>query len=276
MHQIPDVSNAELSMAVNETQVSDDLSLSGRSTAENRKMTNRVTHALHTVAMPICKQAGREACWFDVEFVNEDEFNAYASGNNNISIFQGIVKYIETEDELAAIVGHEMGHHISEHLEKGTQNILVGQIIGGLLYGLATANYAGYADSNSYQNGMNDAMNIGASIGGMSYSVEHEREADYIAAYLLERAGYDLEKARGIWMKMAKYSGKTKAALFDSHPIGPFRMIAWDKTVAEIASNPTLLPRLKGYDQSPEDALTGSDGNSTENPLEILNSFFSW
>jgi predicted Zn-dependent protease len=271
MHQIPDVSSTELSLAGDEVDFSEDMTLSDRSTEENRKMTVKISNTLHKFVEPICEQAGREKCWFDVGFIDEDVFNAYASPENKISIYQGIAKYIQTEDELAAIIGHEMGHHISKHLDKGAQNTIVGQLVGGLLYGVIAASSGGAVD----QNVMNDFMNTGALLGQNSYSVEHEREADYIAAYLLKRAGYDLEKARGIWVKMSKYSGKSEAALFDSHPIGPFRMIAWDKTIAEIESSSDLLPKLMTSDQPVETTNTGSkeDSDGEEN---LLDKFFSW
>lgn len=98
-------------------------------------------------------------------------------------------------------------------------------------------------------------MNLGSSVGAVSFSKEHEREADYISAYILARAGFDLAKARVLWIKFTKESGRTQTSLFDTHPAGPERLAAWDKSVAEVAVSEDLLPKLDNA--GPEDALLG-------------------
>lgn len=65
--------------------------------------------------------------------VNEEEVNACTDIDNNIYIFNGILPYLETEDELAFIIGHEMGHAASKHVVK---SIVTNEVAGA-------ANYAG-------------------------------------------------------------------------------------------------------------------------------------
>ena len=118
--------------------------------------------------------------------------------------------------------------------------------IGAALVGLAGA------AASSGQSGSGDTIRTaielgartGAMVGHLSFSKEQEREADYIAALILYRAGVDLDKARGLLVTMARESGRTQTNMLDSHPVGPERLAAWDRAVAEIrASNGRLPPR---------------------------------
>ena len=89
-------------------------------------------------------------------------------------------------------------------------------------------------------------MQIGETLGGKSFSKQHETEADYIAAYILARAGYNPEAAGQLWIKLAKASGKMESKLFDTHPAGPERLAAWEKAVDEVRMSPDLMPNPKG------------------------------
>ena len=85
--------------------------------------------------------------------------------------------------------------------------------------------------------------NLGGVIGGISFSKEQEREADYLAALILYRAGIDLDKARGFLVKMARASGKQDTGMLDTHPAGPERIASWDRAVAEIRASSGRLPQ---------------------------------
>lgn len=81
----------------------------------------------------------------------------------------------------------------------------------------------------------------------MSYSKDQEREADLLAAYLLEHAGYNLEKAQGLMYTQAKLNGDNirvegKAALLKTHPPTPERYIAWEKAKEKIQNSASKLP----------------------------------
>ena len=90
---------------------------------------------------------------------------------------------------------------------------------------------------------MQSGAQLGAAIGRISYSKEQEREADYLAALILYRAGVDLDKARGILVTMARASGRKETGMLDTHPAGPERLAAWDKAVAEIRASNGALPK---------------------------------
>jgi predicted Zn-dependent protease len=62
---------------------------------------------------------------------------------------------------------------------------------------------------------------------------------------MVHRAGYDLEQAGRIWIRLAQAAGRPEEpSLLRSHPTGPERLAAWQRTVAEIrAAGPDPMPR---------------------------------
>lgn len=264
VHELPEVSEAARKSALGEIDAAPDLTPSGRTAEENEQLVYALVSDLQSAAMPICRQAGRENCWFDVDFVRDAEINAFASERNKITFHNGLAKYLAGEDEVAAVLAHEMGHHIADHIAKAQGNAVVGGLIAGLVFGGLVSATGGYYDPYQYQYDMENAMELGAQLGDVSFSKEHEREADYIGAYILARAGHDLAAARTVWVKIAKSSDHMEAALFDTHPAGPERLAAWDMTVAEIEASDDLLPEMRGT--TPVGAAPGdpADGETAD------------
>lgn len=216
-----------------------------RSDAENRALVSRVANRLGESLGPLCRQSEIAPCWFDVTFDADDEVNAYAEGSNRIHILRGLLRYLDSEDEVAAVVAHEIGHHLGDHIAEKRSNATIGALLGAVLMGAAmgASGYdPAYDTSNSGQQAMQQSMQLGAALGAISYSKSQEREADLFAAYILARAKYDLDKAGHVWVVLAKMSDRTHASLLDTHPAGPERIVAWDKAVVEVKNSPDLLP----------------------------------
>ena len=254
-HLLPQVSERETNRALSEIEAAPALETHQRSVTKARGIVFETAKRLENAARPVCDQLEETVCVFNVQFNGADEMNAYATGENKIVFFQGLAKYLQNEDEFAAVIAHEMGRHIADHIDKSQGNQLIGSILTGLLFALVTANSPGYVNSYQYNQDLQNVMNLGGTVGAISFSKEHEREADYISAYILARAGYDLSQARSLWMKFTKESGRTSTGLFFTHPAGPERLAAWDKSVAEVALSEDLLPKLDNA--GPEDALLG-------------------
>jgi len=246
MHQLPLISENEVIQASNEITDAPALHTVRRTTGQNQALVLRAAARLQKAAYPLCNQVGHSPCRFDVVFDPSDEVNAYASGTDQIVIYEGLVKFLETEDEVAAVVAHEMGHHIAGHLDKTQMNASAGAIVSAILYtAVIAAATGGNVDPDVFNSGLNSSAQLGASVGQLSFSKEHEREADYIAAYMLERAGYDLNRARRLWVQLTKSSGNMQTDMFDTHPAGPDRLAAWDVAVAEVEASDDLLPEMK-------------------------------
>jgi predicted Zn-dependent protease len=100
-----------------------------------------------------------------------------------------------------------------------------------------------YAD-NQEQIAMAIAHEIGhQSAHHVSPGIRQEREADYLSALILYRAGLDLDRARGFLVTLGSIAGEQTGAPV-THPAGPERLASWDKAVEDIkASNGALTRR---------------------------------
>lgn len=165
-----------------------------------------------------------EKCSIPIFLATEPDANALTDGRR-IVIFSGMLRVAQTDDELAAIVGHELAHVTMGHLEKGEQNRLAGKI-GGVVVDLGFA-LLGVNTGGTF---MREFGNAGAQVNYTNF----EREADYVGAYYAARAGYDISGVERVWRAMAQENPKNifYAGL---HPTSPERFLLMQKTGQEIA-----------------------------------------
>jgi predicted Zn-dependent protease len=135
-----------------------------------------------------------------------------------------------------------MSHQIAGHVDESTRSVLLGAVLGGLLMGGVAA--AGGADNATANDAAEMGMGYGGRIGLLTFSKEQEREADLLAAYVLARAGIDLQRAGRLFEVLAKLDGKALSRLKDTHPAGPERIVAWRKAVAEVEASSDKLPTM--------------------------------
>jgi predicted Zn-dependent protease len=150
-----------------------------------------------------------------------------------------MVRLLESDDELAALVAHEAGHHLAGHIGRQFARGLAAGTAASALLG-ALVPFGGVAAWALGQG----AAELGASAARLAFSKEDEREADYLAVYLVARAGYDPERAGRIWAILGRGRASESAGLLDSHPAEPDRLAAWRRTVEEIRASPDLVPHL--------------------------------
>ncbi|MDD2389985.1 MAG: M48 family metalloprotease [Desulfobacterales bacterium] len=128
---------------------------------------------------------------FHFYVIRKDEFNAFAAPAGHIFIFTGLLKAMDSEEELAGIMAHEIAHatclHISESIDqsKKTQIVSLAGIAAGILLGIGGAGE------------LSQAATIGSLAGGqsiaMAYSREYEFQADRYGATYVTLAGYGPE-----------------------------------------------------------------------------------
>jgi membrane-associated protease RseP (regulator of RpoE activity) len=172
----------------------------------------------------------RRLCDYPVVMVDSDTVNAYADGHS-VMVTRGMLKFTQNDDELALIVGHELGHNVMDHVDKTKTNRVFGAIVDGLIAGL----------TGVYTNAFANAA-------GMAYSQEYEQEADYLGIYFMERAGYDGTSAPQVWRRMgAEYPQSITHA--STHPTSASRSVFFAECIKEIeakrVAGQDLLPALK-------------------------------
>jgi Zn-dependent protease with chaperone function len=146
---------------------------------------------------------------WEVNVIRSDEMNAWCMPGGKIAFYSGLIDKLSlSDDEIAAVMGHEVAHALREHArERASEQIgtqlgvsVVAAALGG---GQMTADLIG------------GFYNVGF---GLPHSRLHETEADRIGVELAARAGYDPRAAIGLWQKMAKFSGNKGAEFLSTHP----------------------------------------------------------
>ena len=143
-----------------------------------------------------------------------------------IVVTHGIMRFVESDDELALVVAHELGHNTMGHINKKMQNGLAGSL-GGLAVDAVLA-AAGVSSGNQFSQ-------MGSQLGAAAYSVQFEQEADYVGMYFMARAGFDTSGVADFWRRMAA-EGQSSIDHNTSHPSSPARFLAIEQTHAEIAT----------------------------------------
>jgi predicted Zn-dependent protease len=146
---------------------------------------------------------------WEVHVIQENQLNAWAMPGGKMAVYSGLIERLKlTDDELAAIMGHEIAHSLREHARERVSREMatsVGLAIGGALLGLG--------DTAQELAGMvaNVTFNL-------PHSRAHETEADRIGVELAARAGYDPHAAVSLWQKMAQASGGGGPEFLSTHP----------------------------------------------------------
>ena len=157
--------------------------------------------------------------WEFVVFDDDSTINAFAMPGGKVGVYTGILKVAETDDELAAIIGHEVGHVSARHgNERMSQALLFAS--GGLALG-----YAVKDEDQTTQEAIMLAYGIGATLGAtLPYSRLHENESDEIGLMYMARAGYDPRAAPRFWQKMEDLGGNAPPEFLSTHPSNKTRI----------------------------------------------------
>lgn len=150
-----------------------------------------IEQTLRTFSTPIFKAAGLVPENVKIFVVQSDDINAFVAGGQNIFIYTGLIKMMESPDMLIGVIAHETGHISGGHLARGAeqlQNAQIGTIIGFVLGGLAAA--AGSAEAGSAViSGSGHLLNRSL----LSFTRANEQAADQAALNFLDKAGISAE-----------------------------------------------------------------------------------
>jgi predicted Zn-dependent protease len=148
------------------------------------------------------------ASW-EVTVFDSEDVNAFALPGGKIGVFTGLLKVATTQDQLAAVIGHEVSHVLARHsAERASANIPAQ--IGG-------------AFASAYGVGQLYSMGVSA-LFLLPYSRSHESEADLLGLDLMASAGFDPRAAVTLWQNMAKAGGEKPPEILSTHPSDETRM----------------------------------------------------
>src|SRR5690606_28202052 len=160
-----------------------------------------------------------------------DQVNAYCMPGGKIMVFTGLIDKLKaTDDELAAVIGHEIAHALREH-GRERMSIASAQQMG--LMGLAIL--AGTSKSKNAAAAGVQAAALGSSLFfALPNNREQEREADRMGLELAARAGFNPGAAVSLWQKMGAQGGDKPPEFLSTHPSNESRIASLSSMVPSV------------------------------------------
>lgn len=232
-HQLLLVSDQEV-LASSLTQYNEYMKSAPRSTQKTQSaMVTRVGQQIATATERYLKENGLEAELknFEWEFtlVKDEQINAFCMPGGKIVVYEGLMKVVGSDDELAVVIGHEVAHAVAKHSnERMSQQILA-------QYGAQILNQSLSQKSSAVRQIATSVYGLGAQYGVMlPYSRKHELEADYMGLIFMRMAGYKPDVAITFWQKMSAGSSSKTPALLSTHPTDAQRIAEIQKALPQI------------------------------------------
>ena len=169
---------------------------------------------LQTIANRLIPQAkylrAEAASWkWEVNLLKSDELNAYCAPGGKIMFYTGIIDRLKlSDDEIAAIMGHEMAHALREHGRENVSRQYAQQTGLSLL-----ASIAGLSQ------GQAELANLVGQVGlSLPNSRTQETEADVLGLEMMSRAGYNPNASVTLWQKMMAANSSSSPQFLSTHP----------------------------------------------------------
>ena len=156
---------------------------------------------------------------FHFTVLDSQEVNAFALPGGYVYITRGILAYLNSEAEMAAVLGHEIGHVTARHSVRQQSASVATGVLAAVIAGTTGVREAG------------DLANVAGTAIVRGYGREHELEADRLGAEYLARAGFDpkamleviglLKNQEAFERRLAKEEGREPRiyhGLFSTHP----------------------------------------------------------
>ena len=184
------------------------------------------------VGLRLARVSQRPALPWTYNAVNDPEVNAYALPGGKISITRGLLARLDSEDQLAAVLGHETGHVTARHAAQAYTRQMLAQI--------ALLGSAAYMEAKGTRNARLYTLGgvFGAELLFAHYSRNQERQADHLGLDYMTRAGYNPRAIVGV-MNVLVHQEKRQPSLlgrmFADHPMSSERLATARAEVAALS-----------------------------------------
>lgn len=172
------------------------------------------------IGRKVAQYSGRPSLPYKFYIFEDKDINAFAAPGGHVYITTGLMK-IATDDELAAVLAHEIGHVVARHSLVTIQQRQAVDSLAGLVGSLTGIVGKDAGDLGTL------AAKLVASPLIMAHDRDQERESDYLGVNTMAKAGYDPQGMITMFRKMQKIS-KTDSdllgSIFSDHPDVPERI----------------------------------------------------
>jgi len=164
-----------------------------------------LTHWVQSTGANLAKYRARTDIDYQFEIIDSNEINSFAIAGGFIHVDMGLLNFVSSDDELAAVLGHEMGHVERRHVVTLNQKGNLLSILVGVLSVLSPIGYflGGY----------------GGDLAFYKFSRQDELQADQYGLLLMSRAGYDPQSTADVLSKLGGLEGNADTdKYFEDHP----------------------------------------------------------
>ena len=162
-------------------------------------------------------------CGYNLIASRKDEVNAWADGSN-VTVTSAMLRFVTDNDELAAVLAHEIAHNALGHVKAQERNAIDGPF-GAVVDTSAQARVI---------TSRGDVVRQPLDIGSLVFSQEQERDADDVAMYLLARSGRPVAEVTNLWRHMAQQN-PANVRYVGTHPTTKARLLRLERTERDMA-----------------------------------------
>ncbi len=159
---------------------------------------------------------GGSAAWEVVVF-KDDDANAFALPGGKIGVNTGLLKVAKSQDQLAAVIGHEIAHVLARHANERVSTAFATQAglnVVDAIYGGTTMGQSAMA-----------LLGLGSQVGIlMPFGRGQESEADILGLDYMARAGFDPRESIALWQNMSSAGGGAPPEFLSTHPSSSTRI----------------------------------------------------
>ena len=186
---------------------------------------------VHQVGRRLLTAAGEDPARWEMAVFASPQVNAFVLPGRKIGVLEGMLRATSSEDELAAVIGHEIGHLQAEH----PQERLTAQ--AAKQWGLRLVSVALQLGDFAYANEIAALLGVGVEFGLLRpYSRRQELEADRLGLFTMAKAGFDPREAVDLWRRMDRMGGQRGPALLSTHPAPKERVEALEALIPEVTA----------------------------------------
>jgi len=157
--------------------------------------------------------------------------NAFCMAGGKMGIYSGMWEKLgATDDEIANVMGHEIGHALASHTRE-KMSVAMSTSVGAAVLAAVLASRGGGGSYDGTRDMIESAANVGINLPN---SREAETEADQIGIELAARAGFDPRAAVSLWQKMAKLGGGKGSEFLSTHPSPQNRIAHLNQLVVKV------------------------------------------
>jgi len=210
----------------------------------------RYLNRLKNIGSRISRGAGKSNEAWDYAVFDKDSKNAFVLPGNRVGFYKGMMDFADNDDQIAAVMGHEVGHVTGKHAAERVSQQMAGQLVvqgGSVLAGsqlgkkcrsqaqtrIADRQRIARQEQIQIQNEYNRclsgahrktqmlsaALGMGFTLGiVLPYSRKHESQSDLLGAKYMHKAGYDAYQSVKLWEKMAENSPSRQPEFMSTHP----------------------------------------------------------